>query len=51
MADLVECLRAVDVLLAEESPIYASEPFQAILQQSLDDIKKGRAEEMRPELL
>jgi len=51
MADLAECLRAVDVLLADESPIYATEAFQTILQQSLDDIKAGRIEEMRPEQL
>jgi len=50
-ASLAECLRAVDVLLADESPIYATEAFQIILQQSLDDIKAGRLEEMRPEQL
>lgn len=36
---------------AEESPIYVTEAFQTILQRSLDDIKAGRTEEMRPELL
>ena len=30
-ADVVQCLRDLDVLLASESPIYTSEPFQAIL--------------------
>ena len=50
-ADLVACLRAVDVLLADESPIYTSEPFQAVLQQSLDDIKASRLVEMTPEQL
>ena len=29
-ADVVQCLRDLDVLLASESPIYTSEPFQAI---------------------
>jgi hypothetical protein len=41
----------VDVLLADESPIYTSEPFQAVLQQSLDDIKASRVVEMTPEQL
>jgi len=50
-ADLVECIRAVEVLLADESPIYTSEPFQAALQQSLDDVKAGRVVEMTPEQL
>jgi len=50
-ADLVECCRAVEVLLADESPIYTSEPFQTVLQHSLDDIKAGRVVEMTPEQL
>ena len=50
-ADVAQCLRALDVLLADESPIYTSEPFQAVLQQSLDDIKAGCIVEMTPERL
>jgi hypothetical protein len=50
-AELVECCRAVEVLLADESPIYTSEPFQAVLQQSLDDVKASRVVEMAPEHL
>ena len=50
-ADVAQCLQALDVLLADESPIYTSEPFQAVLQQSLDDIKAGRVVEMTPEQL
>jgi hypothetical protein len=49
--DLVECCRAVEVLLADESPIYTSEAFQTVLQHSLDDIKAGRVVEMPPEPL
>jgi hypothetical protein len=37
--------------LADESPIYTSEPFQTVLQQSLDDVKAGRVVEMTPEQL
>ncbi len=37
--------------LADESPIYTSEAFQAVLQQSRDDIKAGRVVEMTPEQL
>ena len=50
-ADLGECLHALDVLLADQSPIYTSKPFQAVLQQSLDDIKTGGVVEMTPEQL
>lgn len=50
-ADLAQCLQAVDVLLADESPIYTSEAFQVVLQHSLDDIKAGRVVEMIPEQL
>jgi hypothetical protein len=50
-ADVARCLDALDVLLADESPIYTSEAFQTILQQSLDDIKAGRVVEMNPEQL
>jgi len=50
-ADVAQCLDTLDVLLADESPIYTSEPFQAVLQQSLDDIKEGRVVEMPPEQL
>jgi len=50
-ADVAQCLRALDVLLADESPVYTSEPFQAVLQQSLDDVKAGRVVEMTPEQL
>src|SRR5262245_23000146 len=50
-ADVAQCLQALEVLLADESPIYTSEPFQAVLQQSLDDIKAGRVVEMTPEQL
>jgi hypothetical protein len=47
--ELVECCRAVDVLLADESPIYPTEPFQTLLKQSFDDIKAGRVVEMPQE--
>jgi hypothetical protein len=50
-ADVTRCLDALDVLLADESPIYTSEPFQTVLQQSLDDVKAGRVVEMTPEQL
>jgi len=50
-ADVAQCLRALDVLLADESPIYTSKPFQAVLQQSLDDIKAGCVVEMSLEQL
>ena len=50
-ADLAQCLQALDVLLADESPIYTSAPFQAALQQSLDDVKAGRVVEMTPDQL
>jgi hypothetical protein len=50
-ADIAQCLQALEVLLADESPIYTSEPFQAVLQQSLDDINAGRVVEMTPEQL
>ena len=48
-AELVECCRAVDVLLADESPIYPTETFQTLLKRSFDDIKAGRVVEMPPE--
>ena len=47
--ELVECCRAVEVLLADESPIYTTELFQTLLKQSFDDIKAGRVVEMPPE--
>lgn len=50
-ADVAQCLQALDVLLADESPIYTSESFQAVLQHSLDDSKAGRVVEMPPEQL
>jgi hypothetical protein len=49
--DVAQCLRDLDVLLASESPIYTSEAFQTVLQQSLDDVKAGRVVEMTPEQL
>ena len=48
-ADLTQCLHAVDVLLADESPIYPTEAFQHVLKQSVDDIKAGRVVEMPQE--
>jgi len=50
-ADLVECLHAVEVLLADESPIYGTTAFQDVLQQSLGDLNTGRVVEMNPEQL
>jgi hypothetical protein len=50
-ADVAQCLDALDVLLADDSPIYTSEAFQTVLQQSLDDVKAGRVVEMTPEQL
>ena len=47
--DLTQCLHAVDILLADESPIYSSEAFQDVLQGSLNDIKEGRVVELTPE--
>jgi len=41
VADVAQCLHALNVLLADESPIYDSEAFQAVLQQSLDDVKRS----------
>jgi hypothetical protein len=49
--DLVECLHAVEVLLADESPIYCTTAFQDVLQQSLDDLSTSRIVEMTPEQL
>ena len=43
---LEKCLREVNTILAGESPIYDAEEFQMFLQQSLDDIKSGRVEDM-----
>ena len=45
------CLQEVERLLAEESPVYTTDTFQALLQQSLDDIQAGRLVEMTPEQL
>jgi hypothetical protein len=49
--DLVECLHAVGVLLADESPIYGTTAFQDVLHQSLDDLSTSRIVEMTPEQL
>jgi len=49
--DLVECLHAVEVLLADESPIYGTTAFQDVLHRSLDDLNTGRVVEMTPEQL
>jgi hypothetical protein len=48
---LEQCLRELEILLTEESPVYRTEAFQAVLQQSLDDLRAGRVMEMRPEQL
>jgi hypothetical protein len=45
------CLREVELLLADESPVYATAAFQALLAQSLEDIKAGRVVEMTSEQL
>lgn len=46
-----QCLREVERLLADESPLYATQTFQALLAQSLDDIQAGRVVEMTLEQL
>ena len=48
---VAQCMRELEILLADESPVYRTEAFQAILQESLDDLRAGRVEEMRPEQL
>jgi len=51
MDQLAVCLKEVDLLLADESPIYATEEFQGLLEQSFDDINADRVAEMAPEQL
>jgi hypothetical protein len=51
MDQLAKCLQDVDLLLANESPIYTTEAFQALVEQSFDDIKAGRLGEMTSEQL
>lgn len=51
MDQLMVCLKEVDLLLADESPIYTTEEFQGLLEQSFDDINAGRVAEMTPEQL
>jgi hypothetical protein len=51
MDQLAMCLQDVDLLLADESPIYTTEAFQALLEQSFDDIKAGCLMDMTPEQL
>jgi hypothetical protein len=41
----------VERLLAGESPLYATQTFQVLLAQSLDDIQAGRVVEMTLEQL
>ena len=48
---VAQCARELEILLADESPVYRTEAFQAILQESLDDLRAGRVKEMRPEQL
>lgn len=48
---LATCLREVKLLLADESPIYTTDAFQALLEQSFDDIGIGRVMEMTSEQL
>jgi hypothetical protein len=45
------CLREVELLLADESPVYTADAFQTLLQQSFDDIKAGRLAGMTTERL
>ena len=49
--DLATCLSEVELLLADESPAYTTDAFQALLEQSFDDIKAGRLVKMTPEAL
>jgi hypothetical protein len=51
MDQLATCLREVELLLADESPVYTTEAFQALLAASFDDIKAGRIVGMTPEQL
>lgn len=48
---VAQCVRELEILLADESPVYKTEAFQAILQVSLDDLRAGRVKEMRLEQL
>jgi hypothetical protein len=47
----VTCLREVELLLADESPVYTADAFQTLLQQSFDDMKAGRLAGMTTERL